>query len=387
MTKEGLIMKIIRYALIALAIAPQALAQPTITFTPANPMIKARAFFTANDLPGGSILVAGGYDGSCQCAPNFADSEIYNRDTGIWTATTPMNSARAAAVSVRLENRVLVIGGFDENFNVLASAEIYNPRTARWTLTAPMNDARVEDFTAVALSDQGGHRSGKVLVAGGTASDGVTSLSSAEIYDEATNSWTRTGSMNVGRGEYVSVQLLDGRVLAIGGVASDGTALASAEIYDPATGVWTLTGSMSAARNDEQAVRLRDGRVLVAGGGTGSEDNPRLKSAEIFDPATGQWTPTGHMTTPRSEADHAAVLLGHDMMLVPGGLDAPHENVASTDLYNPRTGKWTAGAPMSEPRSGHVALTRKEDTRSVIIMGGLDQGPAATASVDIGTTP
>jgi hypothetical protein len=388
MTKEGITMKIVRYALIALAIAPQAWAQPTITFTPANPMTKARAFFTANELPDGKILVAGGYDGSCQCAPNFADSEIYNRDTGIWTATAPMNSARAAAVSARLENRVLVIGGFDENFNVLASAEIYNPRTARWTLTAPMNDARVEDFTAVVLSGEpeGGHRTGKVLVAGGTASDGVTSLSSAEIYDEATNSWTRTGSMNVGRGEYVSVQLLDGQVLAIGGVASDGTALASAEIYDPATGVWTLTGSMSAGRNDAQAVRLRDGRVVVAGGGTGSEDNPRLKSAEIFDPATGQWTATGDMTTPRSEADHAAVLLPHDIMLVPGGLDAPHENVASTDLYNPRTGKWTAGAPMSEPRSGHVALTLKV-TRDVIVMGGLDQGPAATASVDIGTAP
>jgi hypothetical protein len=120
-------------------------------------------------------------------------------------------------------------------------------------------------------------RSGKILVAGGTAGDGVTSLSSAEIYDEATNTWTPTGSMNVGRAEFNFVKLRDGRVLAIGGIASDGTAIASAEIYDLATGVWTLTGSMSTGRNDLQAVRLRDGRVLAAGGGTGSEENPRSR--------------------------------------------------------------------------------------------------------------
>ena len=122
-----------------------------------------------------------------------------------------MNSARAAAVSVRLENgRVMVIGGFDENFNVLNSAEIYDPATATWSLTAPMIDARAEDFVAVLLPGC------KVLVAGGTGSDGVTSLSSAEIFDEATGTRTPTGSMNVGRGEFNNVVLDDRHVLAMG---------------------------------------------------------------------------------------------------------------------------------------------------------------------------
>src|SRR5712691_12226333 len=140
--------------------APVASAQG-ITFTPATPMHKARGFFVATELLNGNILVAGGYDGSCNCAPNFADSEIYNWRTGLWTLTSPMNAARAAPVAVRLENgRVMVIGGFGEIFDVLNSAEIYNPGTATWSLTAPMNDARVEDFTAVLLPGR------RVLVAG-----------------------------------------------------------------------------------------------------------------------------------------------------------------------------------------------------------------------------
>jgi len=359
-------------------LAPSASAG-TIAFTPANPMNKARAFFTANDLPYGNILVAGGYNGNCQCAPNFADSEIYNWQTGLWTVTAPMNSARAAAVSVGLPGgRVLVIGGFDENFNVLNSAEIYDPGTATWTLTAPMISARAEDFTAATLNN------GTILVAGGTASDGVTSLSAAEIYDPTSNTWTATGSMNVGRAEFNSVELPNGRILAVGGVTTNVKAIASAEIYDPATGIWTLTGSMSEARNDLQLARLADGRVLVAGGGTGSEEKHRRRSAEIFDQKTGRWTATGRMTEPRSEAEEGVVKLPDGNVLVTGGLTAPHTAIASSDLYDAQTGKWSEGGYMSEPRSAHDAVVELSNRNRVIVMGGLDQGAAATASADIG---
>jgi hypothetical protein len=67
--------------------------------------------------------------------------------------------------------------------------------------------------------------------------------------------------------------LRDGRVLVSGGdtpiacAHSCGTvSAASAEVYDPATGVWSPTGSMSVARATHLSVTLADGRVLVAGG-------------------------------------------------------------------------------------------------------------------------
>src|SRR5215469_8431542 len=116
--------------LLALCVAlcilvPTAWAQTTITFTPANPMNKARSFFVGNELLNGNVLVAGGFDGNLQGPPNFPDAEIYDWHTGLWTVTTLMNQARAAPVCLRLENgRIMVIGGFDEFFNVLNSAEI-----------------------------------------------------------------------------------------------------------------------------------------------------------------------------------------------------------------------------------------------------------------------
>lgn len=358
------------------ALSPIAQAvTPQVVWTPARPMHTARGFFTATKLLNGDVLVAGGYDSSAN-PPNFPDAEIYNPQTGLWTPISPMNSARAAAIALRLEDgRVMVIGGFDENFNVLASAEIYDPSTNTWSFTAPMNDARVEDFPAVLLPGS------KVLVAGGTGSDGVTSLTSAEIYDEAANTWTKTGSMNVGRGEFVNALLNDGRLLVAGGIATEGTPIASAEIYDPATGTWTLTGSMSTGREDPGAIRLLDGRVLVTGGDSG-EETPRFTSAEIFDPQSGQWTATGDMTTPRSEIEYATVLLSDGRVLVPGGHTAPHTSVSNADLYDPQTGTWSAAGSMSVPRSGHVTVLL--DSGIPLVTGGItDPGGAGQTSVDI----
>jgi hypothetical protein len=64
---------------------------------------------------------------------------------------------------------------------------------------------------------------------------------------------------------HTATLLPDGRVLVAGGAFTDGRA--SAELYDPVTGTWTPTGSMTTGRLAFAATLLPDGRVLVAGGG------------------------------------------------------------------------------------------------------------------------
>lgn len=58
-----------------------------------------------------------------------------------------------------------------------------------------------------------------------------------------------TGSMNVPRSNHTLTLLPDGRVLAAGGVTTSAVVTSTAEIYDPATGTWTLTGSMMTPRS------------------------------------------------------------------------------------------------------------------------------------------
>ena len=55
-------------------------------------------------------------------------------------------------------------------------------------------------------------------------------------------------------------------------------------------GVWNTNYPMSAARSYHTATLLPNGKVLVAGG---QNSSGVANSAELFDPATGNWTSTG----------------------------------------------------------------------------------------------
>ena len=72
-----------------------------------------------------------------------------------------------------------------------------------------------------------------------------------------------TGSMATARCLHTATLLPNGKVLVAGGV--DGV-LSSAELYDPASGTWSATGSMGTARDYHTATLLPNGQVLVAGG-------------------------------------------------------------------------------------------------------------------------
>lgn len=162
------------------------------------------------------------------------------------------------------------------------------------------------DFASVRLAD------GRVLISGGSDGSGTfTWLTSAELYDPATETWSPTGAMVHGRRFHTLTLLGDGRVLAVGG--EDGVGGVTAELFDPATGVWAPTGNLSLSRHGHKTVRLNDGRILVAGGEV-------LSSAtfvgKVYDPVTGAWTATP--ASPSVMYKGALVLLADGRVLAAG---------------------------------------------------------------------
>jgi WD40 repeat protein len=213
-------------------------------------------------------------------------------------------------------------------------------------------------------------RDGTVLVTGGSGPRRVgVSLAppvSAELYVPATRTWTATGSMSTSRTGHTATLLPDGRVLVTGGYDNNRD-FASAELYDPASGTWTATGSMIEERRYHTATLLLDGSVLVAGGFGNEPGLDVLAAAELYDPRTGTWTATRSMVTPR--VYHKATLLADGRVLLIGGINSgPEGGPTVADLYDPRSGSWTTTRTKVSPAQGDSA-TLLPDGR-VLVVGG-----------------
>ena len=132
---------------------------------------------------------------------------------------------------------------------------------------------------------------------GGASGKELTILNTAEIFDPATRSFTKVPAAmsEARRSIYTIVTMRDGRVLIAGGRNFDNPNAPgakvhdSAEIFDPKTNTFTPTGSMKVPRNMFMAILLDDGRVLIAGGGNnaGGAGSMAYDTAELYDPATG----------------------------------------------------------------------------------------------------
>jgi hypothetical protein len=270
---------------------------------------------------------------------------------------------------------------------------LYDPGTGTFSPTGSMTIAR-EFHTATLLSD------GRVLVAGGFdfsgAAPGVP-LASAELYDPKTGTFSSTGSMAIpGEGDTATL-LPDGRVLFAGGDDLSGNSLASAELYDPKSGTFSPTGPMTTTREAQTAALLPDGRVLIAGGdynrATASPGSIPLASAELYDPETGTFTPTGSMTlalkgrTATLLPDGRVLMAGGDQWSQVGPDKYTDDTSAAAELYNAKSGIFSSTGSMTTARFGYTAtllsdglvlIAGGDSPRGVPIDGGFDVG--ATAS-------
>jgi Galactose oxidase, central domain len=173
---------------------------------------------------------------------------------------------------------------------------------------------------------------GRVLVTGGTDISG-TVLTSAELYDPGSGTWTATGSLP-GYG-HLPTLLRNGKVLVVGVLGAD----PSAELYDRGSGSWTATGHL-ATTVPETAVLLAEGKVLVIGHTVYGDGPPAGPSAELYDPGAGSWTGAGGGGPPRDGSGFTATLLADGRVLVAGAspidpLCGDRCSLASAELYYP----------------------------------------------------
>jgi hypothetical protein len=234
------------------------------------------------------------------------------------------------------DGRVLVFGGGTR------FAEMWDAASGAFSSVGMSHPSDVS--AALTLDD------GRVLVLG-------RDLPHASIFDPTTGTFRGgvVGGVGIWRTTPAAAPLRDGRVLVVGGVCAhcrsdpadpqpDGR---MAELFDPATGRFTPTGDMTVARAQPTAVALKDGRVLVTSDGT----------AELFDPAAGAFTSTEGWCPEIDATPVDAIRMADGRVLLIG---APRvvvgQSHASAAVYDPATGRCTSAAAVPSLVDGAVAL-------------------------------
>lgn len=167
-------------------------------------------------------------------------------------------------------------------------------------------------------------------------------------------------SMGSPRAHHRATKLKDGRVMITGGQGS--SYHKSAEIYNPCSGNFAYTAAaMNFEHSEHTATLLSDGKVLIVGG-YGTESF----KAEIYDPGNNSFSPT--VDAPSYRTQHTATLLEGHKVLIVGGFDAGTTAEIFDPGTDPSSGTFTQ---ITGPDRYHHTATLLKDG-NVLIVGGRD---------------
>ncbi len=277
-----------------------------------------------------------------------------------------------AGNNVLPDGRVFIGGGHDHTTGKkqdgvgAAETDTYAPVSRTWKPGPLLTEKRWYPTTI-------GLPRGKTLIFGGQAKIGATA-STVDEYTPATNTVRRLpGSATKTVGSYPRMH-----VMANGMILKTGPQKMSS-YFNPGTSSWSDVAPMNfGARARGSSILLPGGQKVLTVGGQLSGTQPPTGTAEIMDITAAQpkWRYTGSLNHPRLHAN--TVGLPNGKVLIVGGGTA-HRYVGPVkipEIYNPKTGKWTALAPQKASRIYHGTALLLPDGR--VLSAGQDNGPLAT---------
>jgi hypothetical protein len=338
----------LRLAILIAVSVVTACTTPTVPVTPKTPtwttfgeLSQPRAYATALALANGEILVVGGLDRAAADVTN-TESELVDVKTGGVTVLHQQLEGRLHQTMTRaLGDKVVVAGGVKfqtTHWDPVNSTDVYLPAERKWITASPMIDARSDHAATTLLT-------GMVMVIGGN--QGPRLLQSTEIYDVKNDRWFRSAPLPQPRTELSAFTLSDGRVLVAGGVDPTGAASDKTFFYDPPADAWTDGPVMRVPRVQHAALQLTNGDILFMGG-----DGAASGTSERFDDKLRVFALSGTLVDPRQAARAAALPDGRVVLV--GGMPPRNDEFAplrSAEIWNPLTEQWSALPPSLTPRA------------------------------------
>jgi len=283
---------------------------------------------------------------------------------GAWTRNPPLPFGRDEAASAYAGGRVYFIAGHrffkDQEKTLQSVSEMvsFAPGETGYR-TEPPAPIRVDHPAAVS-------HDGKLYLVGGF--ENRVAVNTLFEFDPASREWTRLADMPTARGAEAAA-VIDGKLYVAGGAPPTfPTSLVdpydALEVYDFATDSWSRAAALPTARHHIGGAALK-GKFYVAGGREPDEPEFSLDAFERYDPSTGKWETLPAI--PQGVGGVAAVATESEVVLL-GGADEIEKWITPTVwAFNPDTNRWRRLPDLEEARH---SLTATVGAGRIWAMGG-----------------
>jgi hypothetical protein len=388
-------------------------AQPTTTVSGSPPATTAVVSGLTNGTTYTFTVTATNAIGTSPPSAPSSQTTPSPEPQGEWSSlqTFPM----VAISSILMDNGSFL---FWDGWQQPEPTEVWNPATPQTFTTINAPDSVFCDGAAQ-LPD------GRIIVVGGYGglSTGQIGIVDTNIFDPATNTWTRVANMNLPRWYPTLTELSDGRYVAISGNSTDASHWADTpEVYDPTTNTWTLLSKISTSQVHEEeypfsylipngnvlnigpsedvthemnvdsqtwtpvggasgvlngsSIQYLPGKILYSGGASSViNTEPAQATTAVLDTnaATPTWTQTAPMLYPR--VYHTLTMLANGQVLAVGGESTSDQSVVTTgvlptEIWDPTSETWSAAAPIATARNYHSTAVLMPDGRVLVAGGG-----------------
>ncbi len=318
-------------------------------------------------LTDGKVLVWDGWQ-------NPQPTHVYDPHTGTFTTATPTDSLFCSGLAKLPDGRVLVAGGYGASSTGMlgiVDTNIFNPATNAWTRVADMHKQRwYPDLTELA--------DGRYVAISGNSTDANTWAETPEVYDPAANTWTLLSGIStpqVHEEEYPFSWLApNGKIFTIGPEEDVSYWL------DANAQTWTPVGP-SGLKNGS-AVMYRPGKILYSGGSASIQTTTNAVGAAAaidLTASTPTWQPTAPMNHPR--VYHTLTTLADGRVLAVGGEPTSDQLIVTSgtlpsEIWDPATNQWAVVGSIAAARNYHSTAVLLPDGTVLIAGGGHPTGVA-----------
>lgn len=237
--------------------------------------------------------------------------------------------------------------------------QAYDPQTGRWSDLAPLPEA-LDHIQGVAIG-------GRAYYVGGLRRWPDDDVGSVFAYDPAADAFARLTPMPRSRGAG-GVVAHEGKLYYAGGL-HDGRAVPWFDVFDPSTGRWRALPDMPRKRDHFSAVVIGD-RLIVTGG-RDRDIGRELAETDIFDFREGRWL-TGLARIPTPRGGFAAAVVAGEMLAIGGEVEG--RTLPTVEAYDPVRDSWRTLPSMPTARHGIQAAV--SDERVFVAAGGIRTGGA-----------